>query len=148
MIRARLFAVVSAAAWTALTPLAVAQIPAAEVSTPADTYQELFHQVQTRRLFPDGKTFVDATPKRDPAAILKAYRAHARFTDAELKRFVRANFVVPEAGATPAPSAERTTLKAHVAALWPHLTREPVKPVAGGSALAMAEPFVVPGGRF
>ncbi|AYV48810.1 trehalase [Caulobacter flavus] len=148
MIRASLLAVVSAAAWTALAPLAMAQTPAAEVATPADTYQELFHQVQTRRLFPDGKTFVDATPRRDPAAILKDYRVRARFTDAELKRFVRANFVVPEARAAPAPSAERTTLKAHVAQLWPHLTREPVKPVAGGSALAMAKPFVVPGGRF
>jgi alpha,alpha-trehalase len=35
-----------------------------------------------------------------------------------------------------------------VAQLWPHLTRDPVKPVAGGSALAMDKPFVVPGGRF
>jgi alpha,alpha-trehalase len=107
MIRARLLAVVSAAAWTALASLAQAQTPAAVIPTPADTYQELFHQVQTRRLFPDGKTFVDAAPRRDPAAILKDYRARARFTDAELKRFVRANFIVPEAGAAPAPSAER-----------------------------------------
>jgi alpha,alpha-trehalase len=52
-----------------------------------------------RKLFPDGKTFVDATPRRPPAQILAAYRAHAAFTDAELKRFVRANFVVPESRA-------------------------------------------------
>jgi alpha,alpha-trehalase len=121
---------------------------AAKVLTPADTYQELFHQVQTRRIFPDGKTFVDAVPRRAPARILADYRAHKRFSDTELKRFVRANFVVPEAGATPKPSKARPPLKAHIAALWPHLTRPPVKPVAGGSALAMAKPFVVPGGRF
>ena len=121
---------------------------AAKVPTPADTYQELFHQVQTRRIFPDGKTFVDAVPKRAPAKILADYRAHATFSDAELKRFVRANFVVPGAGAAPKRTAKRTTLKAHIAALWPHLTKPPVKPVAGGSALAMAKPFVVPGGRF
>lgn len=121
---------------------------AAKIPTPADTYQELFHQVQTRRIFPDGKTFVDAVPRRAPAKILADYRAHSRFSDAELKRFVRANFVVPEAGAAPRPSAARPPIKAHIAALWPHLTRPPVKPVAGGSALAMDKPFVVPGGRF
>lgn len=121
---------------------------AASVPTPADIYGPLFHQVQTRRIFPDGKTFVDAMPKRPPARIMADYRAHARFTDAELKRFVRANFVVPEAGVGPRPTAERTDLKTHIAALWPHLTRPPVKPVAGGSALPLAKRFVVPGGRF
>lgn len=121
---------------------------AAKIPTPADTYQELFHQIQTRRIFPDGKTFVDAVPRRAPAKILADYRAHSRLSDAELKRFVTANFVVPQAGAAPKPSAARPPLKDHIAALWPHLTRPPVKPVAGGSALAMDKPFVVPGGRF
>lgn len=121
---------------------------AAEIQTPADTYRELFHQVQTRRIFPDGKTFVDAVPRRAPEAILADYRARARLGDAELARFVRANFIIPEAGEAPRPTAERTSLKAHIAALWPHLTRPPVKPVAGGSALPMRKPFVVPGGRF
>ena len=121
---------------------------AAKIPTPADTYAELFHQVQTRRIFPDGKTFVDAIPKRAPARILADYRAHARFSDAELKRFVTANFVVPQAGAAEKPSAARPPIKTHISALWPHLTRPPVKPVAGGSALAMDKPFVVPGGRF
>ena len=121
---------------------------ASAIPTPADTYQELFHQVQTRRIFADGKTFVDAIPKRAPEKILAAYRARKRFSDAELKRFVRANFIVPEAVATPKPSKARPPLKAHIAALWPKLTRPPVKPVAGSSALALDKPFVVPGGRF
>ncbi len=123
-------------------------LDAAKVPTPADTYQELFHQVQVRRIFPDGKTFVDAVPRRAPARILADYRAHARFSDAELKRFVRVNFVVPETAAAPAPSAMRTSLKAHIADLWPRLTRPPAAPAPGGSALAMRRPFVVPGGRF
>ena len=127
----------------ALLPLvAHAQIP-----TPADTFGELFHQVQPRRIFPDGKTFVDAVPRRPPSRIMAAYRAHARFTDAELKRFVRANFIIPEVGTPARSSAARPPIKAHIAALWPRLTRSPVKPVAGGSALALDKPFVVPGGR-
>lgn len=128
---------------------AMAQAPAtSDVATPADLFAGLFHEVQMRRLFPDGKTFVDAAPRRPPAAIMADYRAHARFTDAELKRFVRANFVVPETAAAPKATTARTNLRSHIAALWPHLTRPPVRPVAGGSALAMDKPFVVPGGRF
>ncbi|MBO9708521.1 MAG: alpha,alpha-trehalase TreF [Caulobacter sp.] len=133
----------------AIAAPALAQAPAVQqVPSPADTYAELFHQVQMRRLFPDGKTFVDATPRRPPEQILAAYRAHAAFTDAELTRFVRANFTVPEKAPAPPPSSDRTTLKAHIAALWPVLTRGPVKAVAGDSALPLDKPFVVPGGRF
>jgi alpha,alpha-trehalase len=143
---------IASVAWLGLTSAALAQAPASpnalEVASPADTYAELFHQVQMRRLFPDGKTFVDATPRRPPAQILAAYRAHAAFTDAELKRFVRANFVVPESAPLPPPSTDRTTLKAHIAALWPVLTRPPIKALEGDSALPLDKPFVVPGGRF
>jgi len=128
--------------------LAVLPAHAAEVATPADLFGDLFQQVQMRRLFPDGKTFVDATPKRAPAAIMACYRAHARFTDAELKRFVRANFDLPESLPIPPPSSARASLKAHIAALWPVLTRPPVVAVEGGSALPLAKSFVVPGGRF
>ncbi|WP_168072767.1 alpha,alpha-trehalase TreF [Caulobacter sp. SSI4214] len=121
---------------------------ASTIPTPADTYQALFQAVQIRRIFADGKTFVDAVPKRPADRIMADYRAHRRFTDAELARFVRANFILPEAGATPTPSKARPPIKAHIVALWPRLTRPPVKPVAGGSALAMKRSFVVPGGRF
>lgn len=117
-------------------------------ASPADLFPGLFHQVQMRRLFADGKTFVDAEARRAPAAIMADYSAHARFTDAELARFVRANFVIPETTATPKPSAVRTDLKAHIASLWPVLTRPPVVPSTGGSALPIEKPFVVPGGRF
>jgi alpha,alpha-trehalase len=142
------FATVLACASPAFAQALAPQASAA-MASPADTYAELFHQVQMRRLFVDGKTFVDATPRRPPEQILSAYRAHATFTDAELKRFVRANFVLPDdGGPPPAPSKARTTLKAHIAALWPVLTRPPIHPTAGDSALPLDKPFVVPGGRF
>lgn len=135
--------------WLGLASPALAQTQtASQIPTPADTYAELFNQVQMRKLFADGKTFVDATPKRPPAEILAAYRAQATFSDAELKRFVRANFDVPESDPLPPPTQDRTTLKAHIAALWPVLTRPPVTAVEGGSALPLDKPFVVPGGRF
>ncbi|MFZ0269938.1 MAG: hypothetical protein WAL33_20105, partial [Caulobacter sp.] len=69
------------AAWFTLAAPALAQAPLtaapqaatlrpSEIASPADTYAELFHQVQMRKLFPDGKTFVDAKPRRPPAQIL------------------------------------------------------------------------------
>jgi alpha,alpha-trehalase len=128
-------------------PQALAPAPQ-QVATPADLYGELFAQVQLRRLFPDGKTFVDATPKRPVAEIMAAYRAGDFRDDAALRAFVTANFDVPDAPSVAANDTARPPLAEHIRKLWPQLTRPPVKPRPGSSALAMPRPFVVPGGRF
>jgi alpha,alpha-trehalase len=120
------------------------------VATPADIYGPLFRAVQTARVFADGKSFADATPRRDPGAILADYRVqHPRGTPA-LRRFVLANFILPVIAAAPPPGAgaARTPLLQHIAALWPVLTRPPAIPPSGGSALPLPRPYVVPGGRF
>ena len=52
-----------------------AAAPAPDALTPADRYQELFTAVQGARVFADSKTFVDCSPRADPAAIVDAYRA-------------------------------------------------------------------------
>ena len=123
-------------------------VPAASVPTPADTLGDLFARVQERRLFPDGKTFVDATPRRDAADILRDWRAGDYSDDARLRAFVLANFDIPGAGAAPPPSAERLPMAEHIRALWPVLTRPPLTPPPGSTALALPKPYVVPGGRF
>ena len=126
----------------------IAATPAAAVTTPADRFGPLFEAVQMRRIFPDGKTFVDAVPTRPVSAILSDYR-RGRFDDAALKAFVLANFDVP--GLAPVPESDhgpRLPIGRHIAELWPHLTRDPVTPADGSSALAVRDRFVVPGGRF
>ncbi|WP_431469048.1 alpha,alpha-trehalase TreF [Sphingosinithalassobacter sp. LHW66-3] len=137
------------------TPLALVATTAdtASVATPADLYGDLFVQVQMRRIFPDGKTFVDAVPRREPAAILAAWRERDfAGDDAALRRFVLDNFDLPAADAQPTPSLVRRgpalPLESHIGALWAHLTKPPVVSERGSSALALPEPFVVPGGRF
>ncbi|KQM36283.1 alpha,alpha-trehalase TreF [Sphingomonas sp. Leaf10] len=130
-------------------PPVAAVAPAAGVPTPADRFGPLFEAVQMRRIFPDGKTFVDATPKRADAAILADFRRGEFSDDAALKAFVLANFDVP--GLLPVPESDhgpRLPIERHIAELWPHLTRDPVAPPPGSSALAVADRFVVPGGRF
>ncbi|AQR63081.1 trehalase [Brevundimonas sp. LM2] len=122
----------------------------AERSTPSDLYGPLFEAVQARRIFPDGKTFVDATPRVSVARIMADYAREQPADDAALRRFVEARFILPEAGPMPEADASlaRLPLKDHIAALWPVLTRPALEPVEGSSALALPQPYVVPGGRF
>jgi alpha,alpha-trehalase len=120
------------------------------VATPADIYGPLFRAVQLDHVFPDGKTFADAVPRRDPGQILAEFATHRPQGRAALRRFVLANFMVPATPAAPAPVAgtARAPLLTHIAALWPALTRQPTATSAAGSALPLPEPYVVPGGRF
>jgi len=113
---------------------AMAQVP------PARLYGPLFVAVQTARIFPDGKTFADAVPRRDPAAIRADYE-RLRPTGAALRAFVLANFVVRGEN-------DRGDLRGHVRRLWPQLVREPEQAVPGSSALPLPARHVVPGGRF
>jgi alpha,alpha-trehalase len=138
------------AALTSVAAMAPAQtVPAPKVAaeaatarSPADVYGALFRAVQQQHVFADGKTFVDAVPKRAADAIMAAY-ARTRPDGPALKAFVLANFVVP--GENDRGSGD---LRTHVRALWPQLVREPVIPVAGSSALPLPARYVVPGGRF
>ena len=126
----------------ALVAPAAAQVPL----SPAQRFGDLYRQVEMRRLFPDSKTFADATPKRADAAILAAYARCRCGTDASLRRFVVANFTIPALPiARPQP---RLPLARHIDRLWPQLTRETRTVPAGSSALPLPEPYVVPGGRF
>ena len=122
--------------------------PAPDTLTPADRYEELFVAVQSRRVFPDSKTFVDCAPLQAPEAILAAYRAQQGAPGFDLAAFVHAHFALP----TPAQShfvrQEDWTLAQHIDALWPCLVREPEQHPVGGSLLQLPHAYVVPGGRF
>lgn len=127
----------------------VAPVTTASMSrpaSPADLFGELFVRVQEERLFPDSKTFVDAVPRRAPAAIMDAYRRERPGDTAALRRFVSREFTFPAPpAAVPLPPLP---LPQHIAALWPHLVRPPLAPPPYSSALALTRPFVVPGGRY
>ncbi len=122
---------------------------AAAVPTPHDRFGALYARVEQARIFPDQKTFADAVPLRDPAAILHDWRAAAPADDTALRAFVRRNFRLP----SPPPKAMAAKLPpppmaVHIAALWPRLVRQSLNPPQAGSALALPRPYVVPGGRF
>ena len=135
-----------------LAVAAATVLTAARVSdpTPADLYGPLFEAIQAGKVFGDGKTFVDAVPRRPVAEIMADYAREGPEGEAALRAFVEARFIVPDASPTPDTPlvAEGLSLRAHIAALWPVLTRAPLEPAEGSSALALPSPYVVPGGRF
>ncbi|WP_156363844.1 alpha,alpha-trehalase TreF [Sphingomonas sp. Leaf357] len=115
--------------------------------SPAARLGDLFARVQDGSVLADGKTFVDAIPRRAIEAILADAAGLPDDRDA-LRRFVLANFDLPMPVDAVAPHTPGQPLRAYIRAMWPVLAREPVAPVAGSSALPIAHRHVVPGGRF
>jgi alpha,alpha-trehalase len=141
------------AAWVlCLALLPTATIQPRTSSTPADPpqvlFKDLFIAVQTAQIFPDGKAFPDAVPDAAPDDILKAYHAERPDSPAALKHFVDAHFVVPaEVLGAPSPP-DQVSIVAHIDGLWNPLTRSSSTVPPYSSALALPQPYVVPGGRF
>ncbi|WP_257557258.1 alpha,alpha-trehalase TreA [Sphingobium sp. CFD-2] len=132
--------------WRRIVMLAAILTLPASISaqtSPAEIYGDLFRAVQTQRLFPDGKTFVDAVPRRSPEAIMADFRSSRPQDKEALRSFVLANFAVPGVN-----DRNAGTLRRHIRTLWPTLVRQSEAVAPGSSALPMEAPYVVPGGRF
>lgn len=105
----------------------------------------LFEDVQMNKVFADGKTFVDCTPKQDTDAILHAYLQKKGKDDFDLKRFVMEYFEMPHVFAGDYQSNQASATE-HLDSLWNILTRKPDE--AKGSLLPLPYSYIVPGGRF
>ena len=123
---------------------------AQNVRTPDEIYKELFVDVQMQQIFPDGKTFVDCIPKRNPETILSDYLSikNNPAIKFSLKEFVLANFDLPTNPTSTYKSDANQDVKAHIKQLWAVLGRNPDQIVAGSSLLSLPNPYIVPGGRF
>ncbi|MBN8842256.1 MAG: alpha,alpha-trehalase TreF [Sphingomonadales bacterium] len=112
--------------------------------SPADLFGPLLAKVQERAILPDGKTFVDAVPRRPVAEIMRDFGCLPAGDEA-LRSFIAANFDLPAASEGARPAV--LPLRDHIRALWKDLARAPER-AAGGSALPVQHRHVVPGGRF
>lgn len=115
---------------------------------PSVTLDGLFGRVALSGLFADGKTWADATPVRSPAEIRSAYRAADPRTRNALKAFVDAQFVAPPERPKTAVPPRGLRLRAHIAYLWPMLTRRTLEVPRWSSLIPLPNAYVVPGGRF
>lgn len=130
--------------------------PAAETTTPNlpkapdEVFGALFEAVQMNRVFPDGKTFADCTPKADPETILQQYAAQKDAAGFDLSQFVATHFTMPVPHSSQFKSDLRRSPADHINALWPILTRpaDTAAALARSTLLPLPYPYVVPGGRF
>jgi alpha,alpha-trehalase len=121
---------------------------APRTAPPQAVFQELFVAVQSARIFPDGKTFVDAVPKEPPERILAAYRREQPHSAEALKSFVDAHFALPPEATSEAAEPGHDSLLTHIDRLWNQLTRITKTAPSYSSLLTLPYPYVVPGGRF
>lgn len=122
------------------------------ITTPDQMYGNLFHEVQMQRIFPDGKTFVDCTPKRPVKDIMYDYGLQ-KGPKMNLKKFVEDNFNLPVTPQLNYVTQEKDVVM-HIKNLWAVLKREPNTVNSSGgkagasSLLPLPHPYIVPGGRF
>ncbi len=120
----------------------------AQQATPRQWYGDLFRKVQMQSVFPDGKTFVDCTPKTSPQTIMNEYRKQKDKPGFDLKQFVEAHFNLPADHQSNYHSDIAEGVIAHINELWDVLRREPDKPRPYSTLLPLPYPYIVPGGRF
>jgi len=107
---------------------------------------ELFKQVQLQNVFPDGKTFVDCTPRTPLLIIQQQYELKKDEPGFDLRSFVNKHFSAPENYSQTIMSNSDRPLASHVEMLWNELTRQPVDEKS--SLIKLPKPYIVPGGRF
>jgi len=125
----------------------IASVAQAPVATPDKIYGDLFRDVQMSKVFPDGKTFVDCIPKRNPKSIIADYNQQKGAAKFDLKQFVQDNFELPHTPQLNYITQEKDVVM-HIKNLWGVLRRDPDTIVIGSSLLPLPNPYIVPGGRF
>lgn len=120
----------------------------AQLKTPRQLFPGLFEAVQMSDVFPDNKTFVDATAKRDPVLIMKDYNEQKDKVGFDLKQFVLDNFTVPGTHNDVFKSDIQAGIRKHIDTLWQVLYRKHDTVSKYSSLLPVPNDFVVPGGRF
>lgn len=115
--------------------------------SPDEQYGALFDAIQMARVFPDGKTFADCTPKTDPAEIMRQYEAEKDKPDFDLNAFVLAHFEPPVPHSSGFQSDLSRSAEDHINDLWPVLTRQ-ADQGSRGTLLPLPNRYIVPGGRF
>ncbi|ACE85234.1 alpha,alpha-trehalase TreF [Cellvibrio japonicus] len=129
------------------TPAENLQIAETVDYQPDRDLEELFVRVQMEKLYPDSKTFVDATPLFPPADILADYRRSAGEESFDMAAFVASHFRLPD----PLPAINvdvSRPLREHLQHHWDALVREASADERSSTLIPLPQPYVVPGGRF
>lgn len=115
---------------------------------PEEVYGPMFAEIQMMKIYPDSKTFADATPKMDVKEIILEFRKRKNDADFDPKKFVEEFWEVPKPFTSGFETDTTKTLTEHIHSLWPVLTREGDKAIEGSTLIPLPKPYIVPGGRF
>lgn len=119
----------------------------AQPGTPAKIYPELFKDVQMQQVYPDGKTFVDASPRKLPEYLNRLYLTSKDKPGFNLKAFAQKFFSVPAPNSTVYHSNIAGGIRAHIDTLWTVL-QHTADTVKGTTLIPLPHNYIVPGGRF
>lgn len=116
---------------------------------PDELFGDLFRDVQERRVYTDGKTFVDLVPKARIRLIQEEYRHLKDDPNFDLSEFVHLHFY--DLSTTvhkkePFQPHVHDSIDTHIRRLWHYL--EYRNRLDRGSLMALPYPYIVPGGRF
>jgi alpha,alpha-trehalase len=120
----------------------------AQTLSPRQWFPGLFEKVQLNDVYPDNKTFVDASPKREPAQIMKDYNDQHNKPGFDLKKFVNENFTAPALPNGGFKTDVSAGIRKHIDTLWKVLYRHHGKVSSYSSLIPLPNDFIVPGGRF
>lgn len=114
--------------------------------SPDEALGELFADVQNRRVYGDGKTFVDLIPRRRMKQIQQEYLVAKQDPQFDLRDFVSRHFYEFGGYKTAYHTDMTMSPREHIAELWHVLERKNRRD--RGSLIALPNAYVVPGGRF
>src|SRR2546425_13226665 len=108
----------------------------------------LFSDVRLSGISPDSREFVDARPRFTPAVMAARYDSARRTPGFVLRAFVEQNFVLPQPAGNGYHTVASQSMREHIKALWPLLTRPPDSADARSSLIPLPKPYEGPDGRF
>lgn len=115
-------------------------------ASPDEVLGELFDIVQQRKVYADGKTFIDLIPKKRLKQIRKEYLVKREDPNFNLEEFVSQHFYEFKHDLPTYTSNKKHSPSQHIKELWPVLERKNRRD--RGSLIAIPYPYIVPGGRF
>ena len=116
---------------------------------PDELLGELFDDVQSQQIYPDGKTFVDLVPTKRIRTIREEYALLKIDPNFDLREFVGRHFT--DLSQTihkkdPFVIQDTDSAEQHITRLWAYLERQ--NRIDRGSLIALPHKYTVPGGRF
>lgn len=117
--------------------------------SPDELLGELFSDMQTQAIYPDGKTFADMVPKKRIRSIQEEYKLAKQDPNFDAREFIGRHFSSLTSAVRkdmPLVVNPGDTIEQHISHLWEYLEHRNRRD--RGSLLALPHAYIVPGGRF